>query len=283
MSLILCFGGFSNPTAPTIVPGLKNVSRQIIRNLVSVPVLQPIWLKMLKLCHAGMNYGGGQNVAQSGEIHALRFAERKLGNPRPFTLVDVGANDGLYLRTALQVLRDDITAYSFEPQSASFKELQRDMADQPRVHLRQAAVGKQPGQAELAFRSDLDTTASIRRPGENRVALTETVTIITIDDFCVVEDIQRIDLLKIDTEGYEMEVLLGASRMIASDAIRSIQFEFGDTFLTTPYHFIDLWELLSPRYTIYRILRRGLVELRQYSSDLEIYKIANFLCIQKKH
>jgi len=63
--------------------------------------------------------------------------------------------------------------------------------------------------------------------------------------------------------------------------IHAIQFEFGDTFLSTDHHFIDLWRLLSPDFRIYRILRRGLHEIMRYSSDLEIYKIANFLCIRK--
>jgi FkbM family methyltransferase len=240
-----------------------------------------MWLKLLKLCHAGMNYGGGQNVLDSGEIHALQFAARALGSPKPFMLIDVGANDGLYLRTALQVLGDALTACSFEPQSASFRKLQEQMAAYPAIRLRQSAVGKEPGEAQLRFQSNLDTTASIRRHAENGPALTETVPVTTMDLFCQQEGVRRVDLLKIDTEGYEMEVLLGASKMMQSGAIRSIQFEFGDTFLTTPYHFIDFWELLSPRYTIYRILRRGLDEVRHYSSDLEIYKIANFLCIQK--
>jgi len=76
-----------------------------------------------------------------------------------------------------------------------------------------------------------------------------------------------------------MAVLLGASRMIESGGIAAIQFEFGDTFLHTPYHFTDIWQLLSPRYAFYRILRHGLFEIPRYAPDLEIYKTANFLCV----
>lgn len=228
-----------------------------------------------------MNYGGGQNVTESGEIYAIRFVAQTLGFPKPFTLFDIGANKGLYLETALKVLGQDITAYSFEPQSASFTKLQQKMSHLPTVHLTKAAVGKEPGHAQLQFEEDLDIGASLRWQTEKGMARTENVPVITIDQFCRQEDIRRIDLLKIDTEGYEMEVLLGAAKTIASGAIRSIQFEFGETFLTTPYHFLDLWELLSPRYVINRILRRGLVEIHDYSTDLEVYKLANFLCIQK--
>jgi hypothetical protein len=91
----------------------------------------------------------------------------------------------------------------------------------------------------------------------------------------------RIQFLKIDTEGQEMEVLQGASRMIQEGRIDFIQFEFGDTFLHTPYHFLDVWNYLSNRYVIYRILRHGLAELKRYSHDLEIYKNANFLSIRR--
>jgi hypothetical protein len=78
-----------------------------------------------------------------------------------------------------------------------------------------------------------------------------------------------------------MDVLLGAKGMLESRAIRSIQFEFGDTYLPSEWHFIDFWNLLSPGYRIYRILRNGLAEIDRHNSDLEIYKIANFLCTEK--
>lgn len=78
-----------------------------------------------------------------------------------------------------------------------------------------------------------------------------------------------------------MEVLEGASRMIQEGRIDFIQFEFGDTFLNTPYHFIDVWNYLSDRYVIYRILRHGLARLESYSHDLEIYKNANFLSVRR--
>ena len=105
------------------------------------------------------------------------------------------------------------------------------------------------------------------------------VNVDTVDKFCEREHIETIDLLKIDTEGFEMEVLAGAARMIKDDRIAAIQFEFGDMFIRSPYHFVDFWDLLSPEYDLYRILRSGLQLIKCYSSDLEIYKTANFLCL----
>ena len=50
----------------------------------------------------------------------------------------------------------------------------------------------------------------------------------TIDKFCLEREITQIDVLKIDTEGYEVEVLKGASSMRARGAIKFIYFEFND-------------------------------------------------------
>ncbi len=237
---------------------------------------------MLKLCHAGMNYGGGQSVEKSGEIGALKFAAARLEESRALTLFDIGANDGEYINVALRVLGDRLNVYSFEPQSASFNKLQTRFGNRPGVKLKKAAVGRTSGTLDLFFDRDDETTASLHR---SRIAVQtrcEKVEVTTVDATCRDEGIDRIDFLKIDTEGHEMDVLLGASGMIEAGLIGAVQFEFGDTFLHTPFHLVDLWDLLSPRYTIYRILRHGLVKVPQYTCDLEIYKIVNFLCILNK-
>lgn len=255
--------------------------KNAIRGLISRPSTQPLFLRLLKLCHAAMNYGGGQTVDDSGEIEALEFVRRTMKLSRPFTLFDVGANDGRYLHFAFQALGEQARAYSFEPQSESFERLRKRFANDPRVELRKAAVGKVVGFADLFFDREGDSTASLNCDPAQGQTHSETVQLTTIDEVCSASGIEHIDLLKIDTEGYEMEVLQGASVMIEKSAISSIQFEFGDTFLHTPFHFIDLWNLLSGRYTIYRILRHGLLKISRYSHDLEIYKNANFLCMWK--
>ena len=59
--------------------------KNAIRGLISRPATQPLFLQLLKLCHAAMNYGGGQTVDDSGEIEALEFVRRTMKLSRPFT------------------------------------------------------------------------------------------------------------------------------------------------------------------------------------------------------
>src|SRR5262249_15432267 len=50
----------------------------------------------------------------------------------------------------------------------------------------------------------------------------------TLDKFCSERGVKQIDVLKIDTEGFDFEVLKGASSMLARKAIKFIYFEFND-------------------------------------------------------
>lgn len=58
---------------------------------------------------------------------------------------------------------------------------------------------------------------------------TEEVEATTLDLYCEREDVAKIDLLKVDVEGAEYQVLLGARRMLESKSVRCIAFEFGQT------------------------------------------------------
>jgi FkbM family methyltransferase len=271
-------------TSRTLWSDRVNFFENTIRWLTSRPITQPAYFQLAKLCDAGMNYGGGHSVLGSGEMEALSYLHKLFGRGKALTLFDVGANDGEYLEASLHVFGNQVTAWSFEPQSTSFDRLRGRFAEDSRVNLRKTAVGSESGTADLFYRFEGETTASLGRehiywqssPDQLR---SETVNVSTIDQICMEEYITQIDLLKIDTEGHEFEVLLGASGMVRAGAIFAVQFEFGETLLGTRYHFKDFWDLLSPHYRFHRILRHGLVEISRYSPDLEIYKMSNFLCL----
>jgi len=133
-----------------------------------------------------------------------------LDAPGALTIFDVGAHDGEYLH------------YSFEPQSASYERLRARFASDTRVALKKAAVGKEVGTAELYFDRDGETIASLHRNIILGQAVSETVRLTTVDQVCSEDAVDRIDVLKIDAEGHEMEVLLGASAMIAAGRISSV-------------------------------------------------------------
>ncbi len=224
-----------------------------------------------------MNCGGGQSVHNSGELHAIDFVLRPAPS-RPFVLFDVGANDGEYLEAVLPGLGSDARAFSFEPQSSSFAKLQARFGADARVTLRQAAVGREPGNAQL-FLAGEGSISSLHPDPNTSSALSERVEITTVDSLLAELSLPFISFLKIDTEGHEIDVLAGAAQSLNDGRIFAVQVEFGDPFLYTPYHFRDLYELLAPKYRLYRILRSGPYEIPGYSHDLEIFKLSNYLAV----
>jgi FkbM family methyltransferase len=159
--------------------------------------------------------------------------------------LDVGGNYGQtveHLRGAFPKAR----IISFEPVPAIFAALERATSHDKGVECIQAAVGAEAGMAEMTAvehtgHNTLNTTA---RPD----APTASVPVITLDEFCRQRDISGIDLLKIDTEGYEVPVLQGARALLGAGSIRAVlvECEFHENATEPHGDFFRISELLMP-------------------------------------
>lgn len=141
------------------------------------------------------------------------------------TVFDVGANVG---QSALDFCRafQGATIWSFEPFEEPFRELVRATAGEP-VHCFKLAFGAEPGTASVApDRQSTDSTLL----GADRSATQEQLEVVhvtTLDRFTEEHAINHIDLLKVDTEGFDLEVLRGAERCLRAQAILFVQVEAG--------------------------------------------------------
>src|SRR5205085_11763068 len=96
----------------------------------------------------------------------------------------------------------------------------------------------------------------------------------TLDEFCGQENIDKIDLLKIDAEGHELEVLKGARRMIEQKKVNWIHFEFGEGNVFSRVFFKDYYDTL-PGYKFFRVTAKGLLPLGSYGPRHEIFFFQN--------
>jgi hypothetical protein len=81
----------------------------------------------------------------------------------------------------------------------------------------------------------------------------ENIETLTLDRFCEVEGMKNIDFLKIDTEGYDLEILKGAETMLKKQAIDFVQVEAGMNARNTRHvPFADFVQYLASRdYTLF--------------------------------
>jgi len=112
-------------------------SKSAIKAVAAAPLAA-----LLRVCHNGLNYGGGEAVSDSGEIGAPRFDLDKSGRAGDFLVFDVGAHDGAYLEAALHMVDGRLRAFSFEPKDACVEILRARFESDPRVSLHKTAMGK---------------------------------------------------------------------------------------------------------------------------------------------
>ena len=140
------------------------------------------------------------------------------------TVFDVGANAGQFGWQLRRHVRFQGRIVSFEPMRAAYEQLQRAAAGDALWDVApRAAVGAEPGTATLNLAGNsvsssilpmLESHASA--VPESRYAATESVPVVTLDS--VADDYlapQSRLLLKIDTQGYESQVLQGGPRTLA--------------------------------------------------------------------
>jgi FkbM family methyltransferase len=222
-----------------------------------------------------MNIGGDADDPEtSGETWVLRHM---LG-PRP-VIVDGGAQVGRYARAALRIC-DKPQIHCVEPSSIKVESLRRL---EPQVTVHHVALGAERGHADLFGRGPAIGDSLYERKGMDvDYRAVETVEVMTLDELARSFFIERIDLLKLDVEGHELEVLRGATELLAAEVVRAIQFEFGRPAIDSRTFFRDFWYLLHDDFAIHRILPSGLRSISSYSDWMEQFSTANFLAVRRK-
>ena len=134
-------------------------------------------------------------------------------------IMDVGANIGYY-----SVQFSDLTdgkVYSFEPMSYQHSVLKRNLALNgiENVIPVKRIVSNTSGEKRIYYSGPENTGASslVKETGEY-----EDIQATTIDEFCLEHEIARIDLMKIDVEGHEMDVLRGMSGCLRQQRVRHL-------------------------------------------------------------
>jgi FkbM family methyltransferase len=130
------------------------------------------------------------------------------------TIVDVGAHIGFYTVAAAKRIAPDGRVYAFEPNPDTV-EILRDqlrLNAVSNVTIVDAAATSREG--SIAFQTTLGPMSTIAKADDEGVT---TVRAVTLDGQFPA---QRIDILKIDVEGFEEDVLRGSARLLQDDARR---------------------------------------------------------------
>jgi FkbM family methyltransferase len=224
-----------------------------------------------------------ENEEVSGERFLIqRYLPAKIRNPRP-VFFDVGANVG-NLTASLLGKFPDALIYAFEPHPRNFLRLSNAGFAPGRVALNNLALGSAPGRMTLYDRADYEGSehaslyAEVISDIHGKDVTEVEVLVSTLDNVTAENNIARIDYLKIDTEGNELAVLIGAARMLKERRIGHIHFEFNEMNVVSRVFMRDFRKLL-PDYEFFRLLPRGLLPLGAGVLASEIFGFQNILAV----
>lgn len=145
---------------------------------------------------------------------------------RPGDVVfDIGANEGFYSALAASLAGPSGTVIAVEPQSRLYEVLTINLAlnAQGRTNIYMAAIHDDSGATVELSLTPLSNTgaSSLVRPYRWSGA-TEQADTISVDDIFHAEDIDVIDFIKIDVEGFEHEVIKSMGKLFESKSVRCI-------------------------------------------------------------
>lgn len=230
-------------------------------------VFSGLYHAIITLCLHALGYDNAYSNSYSGEKW---FIKNKLTKTNPQVCLDVGANVGSY--TKMLLAYTDAKIYAIEPSSSSFKKLQNisNMVVPVKV-----ALADFNGEATLFSDSDEDERATLDqkvRDGRRE----EKVQVQTLESFIQDQVVSQVDFIKIDTEGYEREVLRG----LGGIRPKYIQFEFNKHHLYRNCTLLELTELL-PEYDFYRLLPHGWLKINSKKFLNNIFMFCNIVAVKK--
>lgn len=247
--------------------------KALLLKLFARKIFQPFFQTLHWIALKGMNYGSANSPLASGEAALLKELEKEL--PDAPVIFDVGANTGQYARLVIELLgKKQPVLHLFEPDPKAYARLVKQFYGHKKIFINNMALGEEEGELNLYTDNTGAVDASlVRVPGDDRPA--QPVKVIMLDSYCQTFGIQKIDFLKIDTEGYEIAVLRGAKRMLQYNSIVRIQLEHGSlnsiVMGASLYHYNQLLR----GFSLFHLKQDGAYPLR-YEPRFDIFYNSNY-------
>jgi FkbM family methyltransferase len=216
------------------------------------------------------------NMETNGEYRLLDLIFKK----RDIKVVfDVGANRGDYAEHIL-AYNKKISLYCFEPDTATYKKLKETVGN--RVVTENVALADASGVKDMFINTDAPELNSFHDMEQKGYAMEKvTVKVDTLDQYCSRNNIQHIDLLKVDTEGHELFVFRGGKELFKNKAVELIQFEFGNASIYSKVFFRDVFDFfVSNGYVVYKVMPQRLEKV-VYGPECEKVMYANFIALKE--
>jgi FkbM family methyltransferase len=188
------------------------------------------------------------------------------GNKKKLIIFDVGANKGQSIERFLKIFGKNCIIHAFEPIKEEYLSLQKKYLNYQNIILNNFALGA--NNANKKFYVNIHSGSSSFNKLQNTIWLKQRskeykvkpvnfvkkaiyVQIKTLDEYCLEKLVNCIDILKIDTQGYEDQVLLGSKNILYKKIINAIECEIMlDNIYDKRITIMDIEKYLVPNFRL---------------------------------
>jgi FkbM family methyltransferase len=157
--------------------------------------------------YPGRNVHIDNDMEYNGEDEFLQLVA-----PHIKTFIDVGANVGNWTTRLLSFSESDVTGFLYGPSNCAMEKLQSLYGDDHRLVLCQIALGENSGMTTFYEEPDAGQTSSVVKGVSNDKAFSHQISLTTLDQEFEKHQLDFVDMVKIDAEGYDGYVLRGAKK-----------------------------------------------------------------------
>ena len=195
------------------------------------------------------------------------------------TVLDIGAHHGFYTVLASKKIGNSGIVIAFEPSPREQQRLQLHLKINhcTNVKVEPLALSSQNGKASLFLVEGRGTAFnSLRPPAISTPTQRISVSTMPLDNYIEKEGIRRVDFIKMDTEGAELEILRGAAGLFNRNSRPIIMIEISD-LRSAPWGYCSsaIYKYLSERgYHWFSIGSQG--NLQPFPENVSRY---NFIAV----
>ncbi len=181
---------------------------------------------------------------------------------------------------ARQVAQDR-KIHLFEVSPVNFENLRSNLPKCDMIVANNFGLANKPGQLELKHYVDSGDRSSLIDVDDRFAKTRIGVNVSTGDDYVSTHGVKEIAYLKIDVEGFEMNVLQGFRQSFSSGIIHAVQFEHGVSHVFSGHFLKDFIEFFEEwGYKVYKIFPRHWAEICYVVERDESFAGANYIALK---